>query len=162
MCLILCLVRSLLLEKDFSQSLHWYGFSPVCIIIWLLRWLFFEKDNSQFMHWEGFFPVCVLIWLSRFDLLEQMISQYLHWYGFTMVCDLNHLMCFYLVIMWGSVSTIFALVWFLIIGSPYMNFNITILWGLFTITPMIWLLSCVGHFMTIKIHNHYLDVAFSQ
>ena len=67
--------------------MHWYGFSPVCVLRCLIRSLLHEKALSHWEQLYGFSTVCALRWVFNAPLSENTLSQW-DWYGLSPECVL--------------------------------------------------------------------------
>ena len=72
-------------EKSLLHILHWYGFSPVWIRRWRSRSFDWVKHFPQTLHSYGLFPVWMPMWRFRCWDREKRRSHTLHWYGFSPV-----------------------------------------------------------------------------
>ena len=81
-CVLVCCFCLLESENDFSQKLHWYGFSPVWDLWCLIKLVNWMNDFLHISHRWGLSPVWALMCLSRCPERLNTFSQIMHWWSF--------------------------------------------------------------------------------
>jgi len=75
--------KTLLWANEFSQTVHWYGFSPVWERMWHFKLLFWLNDLPQTVQWYGFSPVwvrmCVRSKQRAMKILSHIVQRCRFW-----------------------------------------------------------------------------------
>ena len=67
----------------FSQTWHWYGFSPVWMLMCWVKAPCCVNALAQTLHLNGFSPVCVRRWTVKCCAVKHALLQVPHMYGVT-------------------------------------------------------------------------------